>query len=373
MLCDGLPEENYSFYILGNLSGQELAELEAHIRQSCERCLVELARARQIWNGVALAIPEIEPRRALRKRVVASVQDPERSGFHFHWWQPLTALAALSLAIFGGWQLGHQSLAPVRIVQILQPPFVTNPAIASLEKENQTLRNRLANGAALSESMPVAQTRPSDDSALLAEIASDRQHLAAIQQDLAQQKELVVLAQRNAEEANRKYSALNASPPKPETSDSQRQLAEAQTRTQELERDVAQYKSLLATARQRSEFPFEASALLADPNLKLVRLRGTAKGSDIEGHVLLSGGSRVIFYGSQLPSLPAGRAYQLWLIRATSPAIVSAGVFQPNAQKRATIRFDNAELTSGITAIAVTDEPEAGSLTPTGHKLLIGS
>ena len=384
MRCDGMPPETYSFYVLGNLASSEAAELEDHLRNSCERCVGEIASARQVWNGVALSIPEIEPRRSLRKRVVASVQDPEPSLFHLHWWQPVTALAVLSLAILGGWQLGSSRKASVPVVQMLPLPTIANPADRSLEQENRILRDRLANSPATAQPRP-PQATPLDNSVVLAELAGERQRLAALQQELTQQKDLVATAQRNVDEVNRKYSALAAQPatqpanqpanqPKPDAPDAQRQLADAQTRTQQLERDLLQYKSLLATARQRLDAPVvPASSLLADPNLRLLRLRGTVKGSAIEGHVLLSSGSRVVFYGSQLPTLPLGRAYQLWLIRASAPAIVSAGVFQPNAQKRATVQFENAEWTSGITAIAVTDEPEAGSLTPTGHKLLIGS
>ena len=43
-------------------------------------------------------------------------------------------------------------------------------------------------------------------------------------------------------------------------------------RIQKLERDLAQYKSLLATTRQRADSPFVVASILADANLKLVRL-----------------------------------------------------------------------------------------------------
>ena len=364
MVCEGLPAESYGFYILGSLTGTELVELQSHLDRNCVRCRSELAMAASIWYGVALAAPQMEPRRALRKRIMALVQNPDR--FRLVWWQPVAALATLALAIFSGWQLASIRHEPAPVAQVVQPvapaPVDNSQALARLEQQNEALHQRLAATEKAAQPLPPA----ADNSAELA-------LLAATRQELARQKDLLAIAERNAAEADRKYVAATAPQPKPDVSEEQRLLGAAQTRTQQLERDLVQYKALLATARQRLESPSQAASVLADPNLKLVRLRATVRGSDIEGHALLASGSQVIFYGSQLPALPAGRAYQLWLIRGTAPAIVSAGVFQPNAQNRAIVKFESSVLTSGVTAIAVTDEPESGSVSPTGHKLLIGS
>ena len=371
MTCQGLPTEYYGFYALGSLTGAELAELQDHLNADCTRCRQELRLARGIWQGVALSAPDAVPSRALARRVAGSVQVAEPHGFRLAWWQPVAGLATLALACFGGWQMARITATPanvtlpVPVVQIAPVAAVGGESLASLERENQLLKQKVA-ALAIVPSVPPK----SDDQAAL--LRQQQETLAATQQELVRQKELLAASERNAAEADKKYTAALAALPKAAASEDPRILAAAQARTQQLERDLAQYKSLLASARQKLEAPVQAS-ILADPNLKVVRLRGTASGSDIEGHVLLSSGSQVLFYGSRLPALPAGRAYQLWLIRGSAPAIVSAGVFQPNAQRRATVRFDSATLTSGVTAIAVTDEPEAGSLTPTGHKLLIGS
>ena len=80
----------------------------------------------------------------------------------------------------------------------------------------------------------------------------------------------------------------------------------------------------------------------------------------------------MLFFANDLPALPGGRVYQLWLIRDKSPAIVSAGVFEAEATMSAQVEFAQGDLVQGITAIAVTDEPVGGSASPTGHKLLAG-
>jgi len=93
----------------------------------------------------------------------------------------------------------------------------------------------------------------------------------------------------------------------------------------------------------------------------------------MQGHALIAGDSQLVFFGSQLPALPAGRTYQLWVLRSKGPAIVSAGTFNPNGGRQAMLQFGERALLSNITALAITDEPAGGSVLPTGHKWMIGS
>ena len=367
MQCDGLANDIYSDYVLGTLAGPDLSELASHLDRDCTRCKSEISLTRKVWTGVAIAAPAIEPRRALRARVIASVQDPERAGFRLSWWQPIAGLAALALAVFTGTQISYK--APQPVVQSLP----AGQALSAVIAENRALRDQLANTKAPvpAPAQIVITSPPQDNSRILAQAAESKRQVAQAEQDLARQKELLAAAQRERDDLNRKYQAI-LSQPRPDDSATQRQLAAAQLRAQQLEHDVTEYKALLVKARERSALPQTAS-LLADPNLRLVRLRSTSKELAVEGHALVASGSEVVFYGSELPALPPGRAYQLWLIRGSAPAIVSAGVFRPDAQRKALVKFDSASFTSGITTIAVTDEPETGSLTPTGHKLLIGS
>ena len=369
MQCDGLANDIYSDYVLGTLAGPDLSELASHLDRDCTRCKSELSLTRKVWMGVAMAAPGVEPRRALRARVIASIQDPGWSEFRLVWWHAIAGLAALAVAVFAGSQFGFKTPQPVvQSVPAGQP-------LSALVAENQVLRNQLANAKNPAiTTAPVVIAPGHGNATILAQAAQlddAKRQVAKAEQDLAQQKEMLAAAQHERDDLNHKYQAV-LSQPRPDDSAVQRQLAAAQVRTQQLEHDVTEYKALLVKARERLSLPQTAS-ILADPNLRLVRLRGTPRDSAIEGHALVASGSEVVFYGSQLPALPAGRAYQLWLIRGSAPAIVSAGVFQPDANRKAVVKFDSAGFTSGITTIAVTDEPETGSITPTGHKLLVGS
>ena len=81
---------------------------------------------------------------------------------------------------------------------------------------------------------------------------------------------------------------------------------------------------------------------------------------------------RMIFMASNLPPVPGGKAYELWIIPATG-APLPAGVFKPDEHGNATMM--DREMPSGVVAkaFAVTVENEAGSDKPTSPIMLIGA
>jgi anti-sigma-K factor RskA len=82
--------------------------------------------------------------------------------------------------------------------------------------------------------------------------------------------------------------------------------------------------------------------------------------------------SSLIFIASNMPAVPAQKAYELWLIPANG-APIPAGVFKPDAHGSATVV--NPPLPAGIEAkaFAITLEPEAGSTTPTMPIVMLGA
>ena len=77
------------------------------------------------------------------------------------------------------------------------------------------------------------------------------------------------------------------------------------------------------------------------------------------------------FIGHHLPAPQAGRTYQLWLVTPT--ARISAGTFAPDAEGHAMVRTTYAIPKDGLAAIAVTDEPSAGSAQPTTEPILVSA
>ena len=76
------------------------------------------------------------------------------------------------------------------------------------------------------------------------------------------------------------------------------------------------------------------------------------------------------FVAHNLPKLKTGRTYQLWLVTAKQK--ISAGTFLPGANGDAVVRATYALPKGALAAVAVTDEPEAGSAQPTTVPVIVG-
>ncbi|MBM4336679.1 MAG: anti-sigma factor [Deltaproteobacteria bacterium] len=80
---------------------------------------------------------------------------------------------------------------------------------------------------------------------------------------------------------------------------------------------------------------------------------------------------RLILYAYDLPPVPDGRTYQLWVIVGEQPQ--SAGLFRSDSSGEA--KYDSARLQDldGPVTVAVTLEPAGGAPRPTGPLVLAGS
>ncbi|MEP6778520.1 MAG: anti-sigma factor [Gemmatimonadaceae bacterium] len=79
-----------------------------------------------------------------------------------------------------------------------------------------------------------------------------------------------------------------------------------------------------------------------------------------------------VLHAFHLPPAAKGRAYQLWLIKDGKP--VASKVFNSEADQHGLVW--NIELpgsTAGVSALAVTEEPESGSLQPTTTPFIVGA
>lgn len=155
------------------------------------------------------------------------------------------------------------------------------------------------------------------------------------------------------------------------------QAGEERTRQLAAERaTLAQERATLLETVKRLEIQAGEGrrmiSMLSSVGTRLIPVNGTEDAPGARGYALVSEKNRVLFFANDLPSLPGGRVYQLWLIRDKAPAVVSAGVFEAQAARSAQVEFAQGDLIQGLTAIAVTDEPTGGSPSPTGHKLLVG-
>jgi anti-sigma-K factor RskA len=122
-----------------------------------------------------------------------------------------------------------------------------------------------------------------------------------------------------------------------------------------------------AALREQASVYREAIELLRDPATRVVDLRGAGPSPGASGRVIwhdTTGGQLVV---ANLPSAPAGKAYELWTLDGPTPR--PAGVFQVDASGRGTHRV--APTGAPAAKFAITLEPEAGAPAPTGPIVLV--
>lgn len=97
--------------------------------------------------------------------------------------------------------------------------------------------------------------------------------------------------------------------------------------------------------------------------------RDGAKGAHARAYVSHKDG--MVFTAEGLPSVPAGKVYQLWVIVNAKP--VSVGVFTPDASGRVHAVMDTPPISVMPGAVAVTLEPEGGLPAPSGAVVMAGT
>ena len=92
---------------------------------------------------------------------------------------------------------------------------------------------------------------------------------------------------------------------------------------------------------------------------------GTKQGARVE--LVTLEGDRAVLMAENMPPVPEGKTYQIWVIRGDTPQ--PSGLFEPNGDPIAAVVEKPVE---GADAVAVTVEPEGGSKEPTTDPMLVG-
>jgi anti-sigma-K factor RskA len=126
----------------------------------------------------------------------------------------------------------------------------------------------------------------------------------------------------------------------------------------------------LAAVRQTLAEAQGFVVVLAASDLVRVDLAGQSPAPRASARGFWSRSSGLIFTASNLPPLPGGRTYQLWIV--TPSAAVSAGLLKPGGTGDVHAVFAPPRGVVTLAALAVTNEPEGGVPAPTGEKYLVG-
>ena len=120
-------------------------------------------------------------------------------------------------------------------------------------------------------------------------------------------------------------------------------------------------------ARQSTMMEF-----LQNPNVVTINLSGLKPDSRASGRVLWDRkNNNALFYGLNLPPIPSGKIYQLWVIADNTP--ISMGIFNVDERGNNIIQVANIPDPSKVQKFAVTLEPAGGVSQPTGEMYLISA
>lgn len=130
---------------------------------------------------------------------------------------------------------------------------------------------------------------------------------------------------------------------------------------------AATRRSLAEVSRQRNELR-AAIAILGQADSRTVRFG--EEENEPHGRVFVSQNGGVVFLGSRLPSLEGGKTFELWLVPAKGKP-QAAGLFRPNEQGIAVHVLAQRSGAADYAAVAVSVEPEGGSVQPSGKPILV--
>jgi hypothetical protein len=136
------------------------------------------------------------------------------------------------------------------------------------------------------------------------------------------------------------------------------ELARLEAQNSELLRQLVDYQTALG--------------LLGAPDLLALAIEGTEAAPQARGNFIAEADARSgVLLVSGLPAPEPGFTYQAWLIQGEVPT--PAGLFTVSAHGSGSLTLVAPETVGLYDAVAVSLEPAAGSLLPTGAIVLLGS
>jgi anti-sigma-K factor RskA len=142
------------------------------------------------------------------------------------------------------------------------------------------------------------------------------------------------------------------------------QLQRAQAQVASADRATAELRTVALRAQS-------AMGVFAAPDVARIDLAGQPVAASARARALWSRQRGMVFTVANLPPLPAGRVYQVWVVTAQAP--VSAGLLTPDASGGGSVYFETPVDIPPPVAVAVTLERAGGVPAPTGERYLIGT
>ncbi len=330
-------EEALPLYAVGALDRDERRALETHLLSGCPTCPAALKEYRAAASLLPYALPPSAPPADLKAKLIEmtrpTVPEPDAP--------KTTALPRLEP---GAW-LRHVIPPPPRWIPYPALALISLLLLAGTLFYTFSIRSRIVTEADQRQKMETA-------------LQSEAARMAALQKQVEDQEKL--LAGLRDEVTNRIGSLAEL----------RNTLVSREAELTQLRQQLAQREQGTASLRKALAQRDDMLAFLRSPHVKVLSLAGLERAKSAGALLLYDTDSKkAFFYGFNMPSLPAGKTYQLWAI-VDKP--VSAGTFGTDAGNKSLLAIKSLPDPSRITKFAVSLEPEGGRPQPTGEIYLVG-
>ena len=136
----------------------------------------------------------------------------------------------------------------------------------------------------------------------------------------------------------------------------------------ELSQRLAEAKMAGAVMAARNKLLTDALAVVNLPDARQL-VFGSRDPQPPRGRIWLHPQRGVVLLASRLPAAPAGKIYEMWILRKAGPP-VPAGLFNSNERGEATHVWPQEVDLAATAGVAVTLEPEAGVSLPTSEPVI---
>ncbi|HKQ09363.1 MAG TPA: anti-sigma factor [Blastocatellia bacterium] len=142
-----------------------------------------------------------------------------------------------------------------------------------------------------------------------------------------------------------------------------RQLQAVAGQSTEARQQLAELREQLSDEKARARELEEINTVLAAPQRTVIAMTGLEAAPSASGSVYWDHQKSRWVVTANLPPVPAGKVYQLWVV--TPDAKISAGLIEPDTRGHGFAIVDVPANVSQIQAAAITLEPQGGSPQPT--------
>ncbi len=315
--------ETANLHVLGLLTGDDGAAFERELRSHPD-LRAEVHALQEATLALARSVPQVAPPAALRDRILAGF--PSSGASEALAREERVVPPSPVLPATAGQSAAPPPSSPLKLLHFI--PWAAAAAMAVLFYQNRD---------AISAAQ--AQTRLAESEA------------AAANQQRKQYQEAVALSESARSEAQTSLTETRS------------QLAAAGEKLQSLSGEQATLTAELASLRKDSALDQTRIAVLGS----LLKNQPKAVAVSLWRQERQEG----LLVVENLPSLPAGRDYQLWVIDPNLKTPVSAGVFKVDNEGKVRIEFKPDRRVQSAYKFAVTVEKEGGAVVPTMDQMVV--